>query len=241
MMTAIFAALSVLKLGKVGVTGLSMLVSLGLYAAIWGWRFAAGFIALLFAHEMGHVFAARQRGLPVSAPAFIPFLGAFITMKEAPQDVETEAYIAFAGPFIGTLATFAVYAWARMTGDTLLLAVSYSGFFLNLFNLLPVSPLDGGRITAVLGPRIWLFGAPLLLALMLYRPSATLVIILILALPQLLQAWRYDPQAPENVAYYGVPRQVKFEYTVLYLGLAVVLAVMTDSVHTMLEGVRVGR
>lgn len=240
-MTAIFAVLSVLKLGKVGVTGLSMMVSLVLYAAIWGWAFAAGFIALLFAHEMGHVWAARQRGLPVSAPAFIPFLGALITMKEAPPDVETEAHVAYGGPLIGTMATFLVYFWARMTDDTLLLAVSYSGFFLNLFNLLPVSPLDGGRITAVMGPRVWLFGAPLLLALLAYQPSATLVLILVLAVPQLLQAWRYDPQAPENVAYYGVSRQVKFEYAVFYLGLVIVLAIMTDNVHTMLEGVRAGR
>ena len=241
MMTAIFAALSVLKLGKVGVTGFSMILSLALYAAIWGWAFAAGFIALLFAHEMGHVWAARIRGLPVSAPAFIPFMGAFITLKEAPQDVETEAYVAYAGPFIGTLATFAVFAWAQATGDTLLLAVAYSGFFLNLFNMLPVSPLDGGRITAVLGPRVWLFGAPLLLALILYRPSATLVLVAILAAPQLLQAWRYDPKAPENIAYYGVPRRVKLEYAALYLGLVVILAIMTDSVHTMLDGVRAGR
>ena len=107
--------------------------------------------------------------------------------------------------------------------------------------MLPVSPLDGGRITAVLGPRVWLFGAPLLVALIAYRPSATLVLIAILAVPQLLQAWRYDPKAPENIAYYGVPRRVKLEYAVLYLGLVVILAIMTDSVHTMLDGVRAGR
>ena len=181
------------------------------------------------------------RGLPVSAPAFIPFLGAFITMKEMPPDVETEAYVAYGGPFIGTLATFACYFWARETDDTLLLAVSYSGFFLNLFNLLPVSPLDGGRITAVLGPRIWFVGVPLLIGFFIVRPSATLVIIGLLALPHLLQAWRHDPQAPENLAYYAVPPRVKFEYMVLYLGLAVILALMTDSVHTMLDGVRAAR
>jgi len=236
-MKLLFLAFAGLKLGKIGLTAGSMLLSLVVYAGIWGWRFAAGFIALLFAHEMGHVAAARIRGLDVSAPAFIPFVGAWITMKEAPPDVETEAYVAYGGPFIGTLATFAAYFWARSEDSMLGLAVAYSGFFLNLFNLLPISPLDGGRITAVLGPRIWLLGAPLMLALLLYRPSPMLVIIAVLAIPQLMAAWRYDPSLPENQAYYGIPGQVKLEYTVLYLGLLALLGIMTYSVHDMLSSV----
>jgi Zn-dependent protease len=75
-----------LKGAKLGTAGLSMLVSLALYARIWGWRYAAGVIASIFIHEMGHVIAARQRGLPVSAPAFIPFMGAFVTLRVAPQE-----------------------------------------------------------------------------------------------------------------------------------------------------------
>lgn len=229
------------KLGKIGATGITMLVSLVIYAGIWGWPYAAGFIALLFIHEMGHVIAARQRGLPVSAPAFIPFMGAFITLKGNAATVETEAYVAFAGPFVGTLAAFAAYFWARSENSDLLLAVSYAGFFLNLFNLLPVSPLDGGRITAVLGPRIWLLGAPLMIVLLFYSPSPALILIAVIAAPQLLKAWRYDPHAPENVAYYGIPASVKLEYTVMYLGLAALLGLMTESVHDMLAGARIMR
>lgn len=240
-MKLLFLAFAGLKLGKVAVTVGSMLLSLAVYAGIWGWPFAAGFILLLFAHEMGHVFAARVRGLDVSAPAFIPFVGAFITMKQAPDDAETEAYVAYGGPFIGTLACFAVYFWARGNDSELGLAISYSGFLLNLFNLLPVSPLDGGRITAVLGPRIWLLGAPAMLAVMLYQPSPMLVVIAVLAAPQLLAAWRYDPALPENQAYYGrIPPSTKFEYTILYLALLALLALMTYSVHGMLAGVHGG-
>jgi Zn-dependent protease len=227
--------LSGLKWGKLAASGGSMLLSLAIYATIWGWRYAAGFIALLFAHEMGHYVAARQRGLDVGAPAFIPFMGAFIALKERPADVETEAYVAIAGPVVGTIAALAVYLWARSEDSGLLLAIAYSGLFLNLFNLLPISPLDGGRVTAVLSPRIWFAGVPLLLALMLYRPSPMLVIVAVLAAPQLLQAWRYDPLAPENVAYYGVPLQTKFEYAAAYLGLAALLAIMTYDVHEMLS------
>lgn len=224
-----------LKWGKLAVSGGSMLLSLVVYATIWGWRYAAGFIALLFAHEMGHYVAARQRGLNVGAPAFIPFVGAWIALKEQPVDVETEAYVAIAGPVVGTIAALAVYLWARSEDSGLLLAISYSGLFLNLFNLLPVSPLDGGRVTAVLSPRIWLLGVPILLALLLYRPSPMLIIVAVLALPQLVKAWRYDPQAPENVAYYGVPLQAKLEYGGMYLALAALLAIMTYDVHEMLS------
>lgn len=240
-MKLLFLALAGLKFGKVALTAGSMALSLVVYAQIWGMTFAAGFVGLLFAHEMGHVLAARVRGLEVSAPAFIPFMGAFITMKQAPDDAETEAYVAYGGPFIGTLACFAVYFWARAYESDAGLAIAYSGFFLNLFNLVPVSPLDGGRITAVLGPRIWLLGAPLLLAAMLYRPSPMLLIIALIASPHLLAAWRYDPAAPENVAYYGrIPATTKFEYTALYLGLVVLLSLMVFNLHAMLAGVHGG-
>lgn len=234
MKTLFLLLFSGLKWGKLAASGGSMLLSLAVYATIWGWRYAAGFIALLFAHEMGHYVAARQRGLDVGAPAFIPFVGAWIALKDKPVDVETEAYVALAGPVVGTGAALAVYLWARSEDSGLLLAISYAGLFLNLFNLLPISPLDGGRVTAVLTPRIWLLGAPMLVALMLYRPSPMLLIVAILAVPQLISAWRYDPRAPENVAYYGVPLQTKLEYGGAYLALAALLAVMTYDVHEML-------
>jgi Zn-dependent protease len=231
-----FILFSGLKWGKLAASGGSMLLSLVVYATIWGWRYAAGFVALLFAHEMGHYIAARQRGLNVGAPAFIPFVGAWIALEDQPIDVETEAYVAIAGPVVGTIAALAVYMWARSENSGLLLAISYSGLFLNLFNLLPISPLDGGRVTAVVSPRIWLLGAPILLALMLYRPSPMLLIVIVLAAPQLMKAWHYDPKAPENVAYYGVPLQTKLEYGTVYLAVAALLAIMTYDVHEMLDG-----
>jgi Zn-dependent protease len=186
--------LSGLKWGKLGTTGGTMLLSLVLYATIWGWHYAAGFIGLLLAHEMGHFVAARQRGLDVGAPTFIPFVGAWIELKDKPLDVETEAYVAMAGPLVGTVAAIAVYFWGRSTGTSVLLAISYAGLFLNLFNLLPLSPLDGGRITAIISPRVWLIGAPMMLALLIYQPSPILVIIAILGFPQLVRAWKYTPK-----------------------------------------------
>jgi Zn-dependent protease len=230
----LFLLLAGLKWGKLATTGGTMLLSLAVYASIWGWRYAAGFIGLLFVHEMGHYLAARQCGLNVGAPTFIPFVGAWIALKDQPHDAEVEAYVAMAGPLIGTIGALATYLAGRQLESNVLLAIAYAGLFLNLFNLLPVSPLDGGRITAVISPRIWLIGAPLMLAITLYRPSPVLIMVCILSLPQIMRAWRYDPKAPENVAYYGVAAQTKLEYGAAYLALTGFLAVMTYELHEML-------
>jgi Zn-dependent protease len=232
--TVLFLLLSSLKWGKLATTGGTMLLSIAIYATIWGWPYAAGFVALLLIHEMGHYVAARQCGLDVGAPTFIPFVGAWINLKDAPLDAEVEAYVAMAGPLVGTIAALAVYLCGRTLDSNLLLAISYAGLFLNLLNLLPLSPLDGGRITAIISPRIWFLGAPIMLALLVWRPSPVLLLIAIISLPQLMKAWHYDPKAPENVAYYGVAPQTKLEYGVAYLALTAFLGIMTYELHEML-------
>lgn len=230
-----------LKFGKLLLTGGSMLVSLVVYAWVFGWRYAAGFVALLFVHEMGHYLAARQRGLNVGAPTFIPFVGAWIELKEMPHDAETEAYVGLAGPLVGTLGALACYFAARDMGHAgnWLMAVAYSGFFLNLFNLIPLSPLDGGRITAVLSPRIWLLGAPMLLAMFWWRPSPMLILLAVLAGPQVLKAWRHRADDPAHGGYYEASGETRLTYASAYLGLAGFLAVMTHDVHQMLQAQRI--
>ena len=227
--------LSGAKLGKLFASGGTMLLSLVVYAFVFGWRYAAGFIALLFAHEMGHFLAARQRGLAVGLPTFIPFVGAWIDLKEQPRDVETEAYVALAGPLVGTVAAIACYLAAGADGPRWLMAVAYAGFFLNLFNLLPISPLDGGRVTAVLSPRIWFVGVPLLAAMFFWQPNPMLLLIGLLAAPQLVKAWKYDPKAPENLSYYGIAPRRRYEFLALYFGLAAYLAFMTYRTHALLS------
>jgi len=224
------------KLGKVGGTAITMLVSLGAYALIFGWRYAAGFIGLIFAHEMGHFIAAREKNLAVGAPTFIPFVGAWIELKKQPMNVEVEAYVAAAGPFIGTVAATAVYFWGREQQSELLLAIAYSGFFLNFFNLIPIPPLDGGRITAIVSPRIWLLGVPIMLAVMFYRPSPLLFVIAIASLPAVARAWRHwRDGGSEDPVYYAAPLALKLGYGAFYLGLAAFLAVMSDAVHQMIQ------
>jgi Zn-dependent protease len=147
-----------------------------------------------------------------------------------PHDVETEAYVGMAGPLVGTLASLAVYFLAREYDSQLLLAVSYSGFFLNLFNLIPISPFDGGRITAVISPRMWLLGAPILIALFFYRPSPLLILMAILAAPNLIKAWR-GAQTADEAAYYIASSETRFSYGLMYLGLAAFLALMCDALY----------
>jgi len=238
MIKALLLLFSSLKYGKILTTSGTMLLSIASYAIFYGWRFAAGFVGLIFVHEMGHYIAARQRGLNVGAPTFIPFVGAWIELKDMPHDAETEAYIGFAGPFIGTLGALACYCAGRTSGEGLFLALAYSGFFLNLFNLIPLSPLDGGRITAVLSPRIWLLGVPVLIALFIWRPSPLLILVAVLAFPQVLKAFKYDKSAPENAIYYKTSLETKLTYTAYYLGLVIFLALMCNELHASLHSVR---
>lgn len=223
------------KLGKLLTTGGTMIISIFFYSLVFGWKYAVGFVLLIFFHEMGHYIAARQRGLNVGAPTFIPFVGAWIQLKDMPHDVHTEAYIGFAGPFAGTLASIVCYWIARTTDSQLMLALAYSGFMINLFNLIPISPLDGGRITAIISPKVWLIGIPLLATLFFYNPSPMLILIAILALPQLKAALQKDNGASNLPAgYYEVAMDVRVNYGVFYLGLAVFLAFMSYELHNAL-------
>ncbi len=228
--------LNAAKLGPILKTGGTMIISVFAYALLFGWRYAAGFVILIFVHELGHYLSARAAGLKVGTPTFIPFVGAWIELKDQPMDARVEARIALAGPVAGTVAALVCYFVARAEHSTLLLALAYSGFMLNLWNLLPINPLDGGRIVGVLSPRIWLAGIPLLIGLMLWRPSPMLFLVLIFAAPAAWSVWRGTWQASMPAGYYEQPLAVKLQYGAAYLGLAGYLAVMSSAVHTQLLG-----
>jgi Zn-dependent protease len=230
--------LSGVKLGKVFTTGGTMLISVVVYAFIYGWRYAVGFVGLMFVHELGHYIAARQRGLDVGLPTFIPFVGAWVQLKDLPHNAETEAFVGLGGPLLGTVGALAVYWLAQSYSVPWLLAVAYSGFFLNLFNLIPLSPFDGGRITAVLSPRIWLLGAPVLGALFFYRPSPLLILMMLIAAPQLWKAITYKRDSEEAQTYYAVPTRTKWEYGGYYIVLLAFLALMTHDVHEQLQALQ---
>ena len=221
------------KFGKFLLTGGTMLISVFAYSFIFGWRYAVGFVLLIFVHEMGHYLAAKKRNLNVGVPTFIPFVGAWIQLKEQPMDAETEAFVGIAGPMLGSAGAFVCYLFAIDSGSHLMLALAYAGFVLNLFNLIPVSPLDGGRIVSVISPRIWYLGFPMLVALFIWRPSPLLILIAIFALPQLWAAFK-DKNALAS-EYYKATREVRFKYAAQYLILAGLLAVMAFETYEELK------
>src|ERR1700709_2608134 len=111
-----FLIVAALKFSKLSGTLITMVIATGVYAIVFGWRYAVGIVAMLFVHEMGHYLAARQRGVDVGMPTFIPFVGAWIELKQRPHDAETEAYIGLAGPMLGTVGAIGAYFLARNYG-----------------------------------------------------------------------------------------------------------------------------
>jgi Zn-dependent protease len=223
------ALLAIFKF-KVFATSASMLVSVAAYAWIWGWRFAVGFVLLLLVHEMGHVLELRRQGVPASAPLFIPFLGAVVGMKQMPHNVWREAQVALAGPILGSAGAAVVWAAGEALDSDLLVALAFTGFFLNLFNLLPVSPLDGGRAVAALHPALWAVGLLLLLGLVFVAPNPILILILVLGGLEVWNRWR-QRRLPWMAEYYRVPAWQRAVVGVTYVGLAALLAAAMSATH----------
>jgi Zn-dependent protease len=172
-------ALALLKWTKFGGTLITMGASLGAYALLYGWKFAAALVYLIFIHEMGHLIAAKRKGIPTSPAFFIPFVGALISMKQQPRDAATEAYLAYGGPLAGLISFLPAVVLYELTKDPFWALVIFTGALLNLFNLLPVSPLDGGRIVSVLSTRIWLVGLLILLLIVYFSPSPILYLVIL--------------------------------------------------------------
>jgi Zn-dependent protease len=213
---------------KLFTTSASMLVSIGAYSLIWGWKFAVGFVLLLLVHELGHVIQLRREGIPASAPMFIPFLGALVAMKEMPKDAAAEARVGLAGPVLGSLASLVPLAIYALTGEELFKALAFVGFFLNLFNLLPVLPLDGGRAMAALSPWMWLVGYGLLIAATFAFPNPIMILILLFGGLETWRRWQ-QRKSPESREFHRVRPGTRAMIAVVYLGLAAALAVGMDA------------
>jgi Zn-dependent protease len=217
------------KIKFIGVAA-SMVISIGAYALLFGWWFAAGFVLLIFVHEMGHVLELRRQGVPASAPLFIPFLGAFVGMKQLPANAWKEAQVALAGPIVGSLGAAVVWAIGKALDSRLLVALAFAGFFINLFNLLPVIPLDGGRAVGALHPAIWLVGLLALVALAVFRHNPILYIIILLGGMEMWRRWQMRHH-PESQAYYRVRPWQRGAVAVTYLGLAAGLVFAMEATH----------
>lgn len=196
----------------------SMLVSIGAYSLLYGWQFAAGLVLLIGIHELGHVVLLRARGIDAGLPVFLPFLGAFVSMKEQPRSAWDEALSGIAGPVLGTAGAFAALGLAEVYDSDLLRVLAYVGFFLNLFNLFPVLPLDGGRTVAALSPRIWLAGLLGLLAYEVWRPSPVIPLVLLVGGLELYRRWK-----GRDSDYYALTKEQRLAIGSAYVGMVVLL------------------
>jgi len=207
--------LKFLKMGSL----LSMLLAVWVYATIWGLPFAVGFVLLIFVHEMGHALVLRWLGIDAGAPVFIPFVGAVIAMKEMPRNAYVEALVGIGGPVLGSAGAGVCLVVGWMTGDLFWYALASTGFLINLFNMIPISPLDGGRIVGVISRWLWAAGYVVGIAVFLRTHSPILFLILLLGLFSLgrnLRGHRAD--------YYDVPNRLRVQIGVAYFTLLALLA-----------------
>ncbi|HVY71637.1 MAG TPA: site-2 protease family protein [Verrucomicrobiae bacterium] len=219
-------------LGTILKTGGTMLFTIWVYAQGRGWPFAFGFVLLIFVHECGHLTVARRLGLKVGAPVFIPFMGAFIALKEAPRNAWIEAQVGIGGPLLGTAGALFCYGLYLFTDDTLYQALAFTGFFLNLFNLAPVGFLDGGRIATALSPWLWVVGVGIIAAMIVAHwphPNFLLVLILIMSLPRLFSLFRAKTEAERR--YFEVTPSQRWSMAAMYFGLIIALVLGMRLTH----------
>lgn len=216
--------LALIKVKAVTTLG-TMFISIAAYALAFGWPFAVGFVLLIFIHEMGHVIQLRREGVEASAPIFIPFLGAVIAAKSLGEDAAAEARVGLAGPILGTAGTLIPVAVWLATGSDLWRALAYVGFFINLINLLPVLPLDGGRAMAVLGPKAWLVGILVAVAVaVIFLGPIMLLFVLFLGGPELYHRFK-NRHSEQSRDFHSVPTRTKVAVAAVYLSLTVLLIV----------------
>lgn len=211
---------------KLLATAATMLVSVAAYSFVFGWPFAAGFVVLLLIHEMGHVIALRREGVRASTPMFIPFLGAVISARTLGRNALAEARVGLAGPILGSVgAAVCIVVW-QLTGSDLWRALAFTGFFLNLFNLLPVVPLDGGRAMAAMAPWMWFLGLAAMVPLAIVFPNPIILLILVLAGYETYRRWKLCRSGrPEQQRYYRVRGRDRALVAAVYLSLIALLVV----------------
>ena len=202
-------------------SGGTMLLMIWIYTRMWGWQFGVGFVLLLLVHECGHLLVAKKLGLKVGAPVFIPFMGAFIALKEAPRNAWIEACVGIGGPILGSLGALASNSLGEIFDAPIFIALAWFGYFLNLFNLTPVGMLDGGRIVTALSRWLWLPGFAALLWFGWKYPNFIVWLIVFLSLPRIYSLFR--KRTEEERRYYEVTPGQRWTMSILYFGLIAVL------------------
>jgi Zn-dependent protease len=234
---AIKGVLLLLPKLKLLTTAGTALVSVAAYSLFWGWTFALGFVVLMFVHEMGHVIQLRREGVKASAPMFVPFLGAVVMAKSLGENALAEARVGLAGPVLGTVGAVTCLVIGEATNSDFFRALAYVGFFLNLFNLLPVVPLDGGRAMAAMAPWMWFLGLGALVAMLFAFPNFILLLIVFFGVLETWRRWKERrTRSLEQAAYYRVSPRNRLLVAAVYVGLIALLAFGMYETHILSSG-----
>jgi Zn-dependent protease len=210
---------------KVLTTSASMLVSVAAYSLIWGWRFALGFVVLLFIHELGHYIQLRREGVRPTFMVFIPFLGAAVGTRSLGGSAIAEARVGLAGPILGSLACAALLPVAAATDEPFWYALAFTGFF-----LVPMVPFDGGRAMAAMAPWMWWVGFAAMVAFFVAFPNPILILFLLLGGTESWRRWKARKRGDEgNAAYYRVTPRQRLAVATVYIGLIALLAIGMDA------------
>lgn len=223
---AFMEAMKVLRIIPAPVwTVASMLISIAVYSSRMGWALAWGFIILLLIHECGHLLAASWYGARMSVPIFIPYIGAIIDMKQPMRNAWEEAVFGISGPVLGSLGAFACLGIHQLTGSFYFAELALFGFFLNLFNLIPLGFLDGGHVAVALSRWLWVPGYLMMAAFAWFIHSLAAILVLVVMLPMVHSLFRR--KSPKHLekqqSYDRVSLQKRLTMGVLYVGLVAIL------------------
>ncbi|SRR5712691_1267118 len=228
-----YALLLLFKIPAAG-TLISLVISFGGYAIFYGPWFAVALVTMIFVHEMGHVVEIRRQGMQATAPIFIPFLGAAIFQRSHPTDALRQAQIGIAGPIAGTIGATIAFALYGTIHSPVLLLAALIGFYLNLFNLIPVWQLDGAWVLAPVSKWFQVAGYAVIAVGALFFHfflSPIILIIAVLGIPSLIARFRNA----EDPYYTSVPARARWAMGAAWLALVIYLGIASLQVSGLLS------
>jgi Zn-dependent protease len=217
------------------VAGGSFAVTIAAYMTRYPFAVVFGFVGITLVHEIGHAVVIRAKGLRAGFMVFIPFIGGAVTLKDQPRTVFDDALIGLAGPFFGTMASLLILQGYKWTNDPLYLLIACLGFVLNLFNLLPIGMLDGGRISAAITKWMWLIGGGVVVWKVIDQPNPLIIVIAVLAA---FQVYASIVREKTDKDFYTIAPFQRAAIAVLYFALVVFLGHQTWMTYSRLELLR---
>lgn len=217
------------------IAGGSIVVTIAAYATQFPLAVVVGFVVITLIHEIGHAVAIRAKGLRTGFMVFVPFIGGAVTLRDQPRTVYDDAQIGLAGPFAGTLASLVCLQIYKWTADPLWLLIAFMGFAINLFNLLPIGMLDGGRISAAVTKWMWVFGGGVIVWKVIDQPNPLIILIAVLAA---FQVYASLEREKNDRRFYEIAPMQRAAIAVLYFGLVIFLGHQTTMTYDRLELLR---